>query len=44
MKSTLLKALQQSGGLGLAYEMAEKNAWIVRTLRDKKQKISIYDL
>ena len=34
----LIKHYAQSGGLGLAYEMAEKNAWIVRTLRDKKKR------
>lgn len=34
----LIKTYAQTGGLSLAYEMAEKNAWIVRTLRDKKQR------
>lgn len=35
---TLLKNYKESGQLHLAYEKAEKNAWIVRTLRDKKQR------
>lgn len=35
---SLLKAYQQSGELYLAYEKAERNAWIVKTLRDKKQR------
>ena len=34
----LIKSYASEGGLGLAYERAEKNAWIVRTLRDKKQR------
>lgn len=34
----LIKSYTLEGGLGLAYERAEKNAWIVRTLRDKKQR------
>lgn len=35
---TLIKKYALEGGLGLAYENAENNAWIVRTLRDKKQR------
>ena len=35
---TLLKTYKELGGLHLAYEKAEKNAWIIRTLRDKKQR------
>ena len=34
----LIKSYVNEGGLALAYERAEKNAWIVRTLRDKKQR------
>lgn len=34
----LLKQFQEKGGLHLAYEQAENNAWIVRTLADKKQR------
>ena len=34
----LIKSYVSEGGLALAYERAEKNAWIVRTLRDKKQR------
>ena len=34
----LIKSYVSEGGLRLAYEKAEKNAWIVRTLRDKKQR------
>ena len=34
----LIKSYASEGELGLAYERAEKNAWIVRTLRDKKQR------
>lgn len=34
----LIKSYASEGGLSLAYERAEKNAWIVRTLRDKKQR------
>ena len=34
----LIKSYATEGGLSLAYERAEKNAWIVRTLRDKKQR------
>lgn len=34
----LIKSYASEGGLHLAYERAEKNAWIVRTLRDKKQR------
>jgi hypothetical protein len=33
----LLKIFAKKGNLGLAYFKAEKNAWILRTLRDKKQ-------
>ena len=33
----LLKTLVKAGELGLAYTEAESNAWIIRTLRDKKQ-------
>ena len=35
---TLIKKYASEGGLSLAYENAENNAWIVRTLRDKKQR------
>lgn len=35
---TLLKNLKAEGNLHLAYQKAEKNAWIVKTLRDKKQR------
>lgn len=34
----LIKSYAFEGGLGLAYERAEEDAWIVRTLRDKKQR------
>ena len=34
----LIKSYVSEGGLDLAYERAEKNAWIIRTLRDKKQR------
>lgn len=34
----LIKSYVNEGGLIQAYERAEKNAWIVRTLRDKKQR------
>jgi hypothetical protein len=33
----LLNIFAKKGGLGLAYTKAETNAWIIRTLRDKKQ-------
>jgi hypothetical protein len=33
----LLKIFAKKGDLGLAYAKAERNAWIIRTLRDKKQ-------
>ena len=35
---TLLKAYKDQNELHLAYEKAERNAWIVKTLRDKKQR------
>ena len=34
----LLKTYKDNNELHLAYDKAEKNAWIVRTLRDKKQR------
>ena len=34
----LLKFYRSKGDLGLAYEKAEHNAWIVKTLKDKKQR------
>jgi hypothetical protein len=33
----LLKLFADKGDLGLAYRKAERNAWILRTLRDKKE-------
>lgn len=35
---TLLKTYNKLGGLHVAYEKAERNAWIIKTLRDKKQR------
>ncbi len=35
---TLLKNYKELGQLSLAYEKAERNAWIIKTLRDKKQR------
>jgi len=34
----LIKQFKEDGGLHLAYEMAENNAWIIKTLADKKQR------
>jgi len=35
---TLLNDYVKEGKLSKPYDVAEKNAWIVRTLRDKKQR------
>lgn len=34
----LIKEFKEEGGLHLAYERAENNAWIIKTLADKKQR------
>lgn len=39
----LLKVIRSKGDLKLAYENAEKNAWIIKTLMDKKQRYRFKD-